>query len=246
MRQMTYADRPEEPEAPGVPPVGHDGTRLPHGHQVPLEVGLAFINTHEFKRTGTVEHLPTVDVALVWLREHSLLHADAQEAEAARLAGDPAEAARVLGRIHRLRGAMRELADASVERRAPDEKQLERVNRALRTPYTYVLVPSPDGVSLDHRHVGDPVEGALARLAESIARELSTGHPDRLRICANDECRWVFQDTSRTGRRKWCDMSTCGNRAKVARHRERQRAGRAGSDGPDGSPTAGADDEAGG
>ena len=45
---------------------------------------------------------------------------------------------------------------------------------------------------------------------------------DRLRICANETCRWVFYDDSRTGRRKWCDMSTCGNRAKAARHRARQ------------------------
>ena len=95
----------------------------------------------------------------------------------------------------------------------------------LRTPYTYHLVPSPDGVSLDHLHDGDPVEGALARLVESVAREVSQGHPERLRICANDECRWAFNDSSPTGRRKWCDMSTCGNRAKAARFRERHKHG---------------------
>jgi predicted RNA-binding Zn ribbon-like protein len=34
----------------------------------------------------------------------------------------------------------------------------------------------------------------------------------------------VFYDTSRTGRRRWCDMATCGNRAKAARHRARSKA----------------------
>jgi len=34
----------------------------------------------------------------------------------------------------------------------------------------------------------------------------------------------VFYDISRTGRRRWCDMATCGNRAKAARHRARARA----------------------
>ena len=43
-------------------------------------------------------------------------------------------------------------------------------------------------------------------------------------ICANDTCRWIFYDTSRTGRRRWCDMATCGNRAKAARHRARAKA----------------------
>ena len=131
--------------------------------------------------------------------------------------------AKTLERVRRTRAAMRELVDASVERRSPGKEQLAEINRALRTHYVYVLVPAPDGVSLDHRHEGDPVDGAMARLAESIAREVSQGYVDRLRTCANETCRWAFFDTSRTGRRRWCDMSTCGNRAKAARHRQRQR-----------------------
>jgi predicted RNA-binding Zn ribbon-like protein len=36
-------------------------------------------------------------------------------------------------------------------------------------------------------------------------------------------CRWVFYDESRAGKRRWCDMASCGNRAKAARHRARQK-----------------------
>ena len=72
---------------------------------------------------------------------------------------------------------------------------------------------------VDHRHVGDPIDDALARLSEALVTELTAGDPERIRICDNDTCRWVFYDTSRTGRRRWCDMATCGNRAKAARHR---------------------------
>jgi predicted RNA-binding Zn ribbon-like protein len=32
----------------------------------------------------------------------------------------------------------------------------------------------------------------------------------------------VFEDESRAGRRRWCDMATCGNRAKVRRYRARR------------------------
>jgi predicted RNA-binding Zn ribbon-like protein len=198
-------------------------TDVPHGHQVDLETGLDFVNTMEFSKGLPVEHLDSIQTALRWLFDHDLMHRDKLQAELARLGADEAAADRVLGRIRKVRMAMRELADATVERRPADGRQVDEVNRALRTPYTYYLVPGPDGVSMDHKHDGHPVDGALARLAESIAREVSQGHPERLRICANDECRWVFNDTSRTGKRKWCDMSTCGNRAKVARHRERRR-----------------------
>ena len=82
--------------------------------------------------------------------------------------------------------------------------------------------PAPDGVSVDHRHVGDPIDDALARLADPLVTELTDGHPERIKVCASDTCDWIFYDTSRTSRRRWCDMATCGNRAKAARHRARQ------------------------
>jgi predicted RNA-binding Zn ribbon-like protein len=47
-----------------------------------------------------------------------------------------------------------------------------------------------------------------------------------LRCCANPQCRWLFLDTSKGATRRWCAMSACGNRAKVRRHAQRQRARR--------------------
>jgi predicted RNA-binding Zn ribbon-like protein len=135
----------------------------------------------------------------------------------------PASGLEMLSRLRRTRQAMRGVLEAGATRQPPDPADLAEINRALRTHYIYELVPATDGVSLDHRHQGDPVDGAIARLAESIARELIQGDTSRLRICENPQCRWVFKDTSRTGKRKWCSMSSCGNRAKVARHRARQK-----------------------
>jgi predicted RNA-binding Zn ribbon-like protein len=56
------------------------------------------------------------------------------------------------------------------------------------------------------------------------AAELVTS-PDvaRIRECGAPDCNWLFLDHSRGGRRKWCDMSTCGNRAKARRYYERHR-----------------------
>jgi len=196
---------------------------VPHGHQVDLATGLAFVNTLEYERGLPVDHLDSYVTALRWFREHDLLHAGMLEAELARDAADPEGGERTLARIRRVRTAMRELTDAAVEGRTPAQRDLDEINRALRTHYTYYLIPARDGVSLDHKHEGDPIAGALARLTESVASEVSGGHPEQLRVCANEDCRWVFNDSSRTGRRKWCDMATCGNRAKVARHREKKR-----------------------
>src|SRR6187549_1744864 len=128
----------------------HAGHGAPHGHQASLKDGLAFVNTLEFDRGRVTEHLPTLDAALGWLFDHDLLHREMREDLVARLAGDQAAEARVLRRVGRVRGAIRELLVASVERRSPAARSLAEVNRALRFHYVTYLVPAPDGVSFDH------------------------------------------------------------------------------------------------
>ena len=195
---------------------------MQQGHLAPLQTGLDFVNTLDFWPVPH-DHLDSPQAALEWLASHDLMHREARDDMLHQFEHAPAAGWQLLSRLHRIREAMRGVVEASVARRAPDPADLGEVNRAMRTHYIYELVPSPDGVSLDHRHQGDPVDGAMARLAESIAREVITGDTSRLGVCENDQCRWVFKDTSRTGKRKWCSMSSCGNRAKVARHRAKQR-----------------------
>lgn len=48
---------------------------------------------------------------------------------------------------------------------------------------------------------------------------------DRTRVCDGSACGWVFIDRSKSGRRRWCDMATCGNAEKSRRHYRRKRGG---------------------
>jgi predicted RNA-binding Zn ribbon-like protein len=116
------------------------------------------------------------------------------------------------------------VADAVAHDRAPSDEALAEVNRAIRSRERVELVREADGVSIGHSHVGDPLDDALARLADPLVQEIQNGRADRVRICANDTCAWLFFDESRAGRRVWCDMATCGNQAKAARHRARAKA----------------------
>lgn len=194
---------------------------LGHAHDVSLEDTFDFLNTDDLENGEPIERLPTLDAALAWFVDRGVIHGEGADRARAQASAHPRLAMSDLRRIHAARGALREVADAVVEQRAPRDRALDAVNRTLHARQVIELIPAPDGVTVDHRHVGDPVDDALARLADPLVRELTAGHPERIRICANDRCRWVFYDTSRTGRRRWCDMSTCGNRAKAARHRAR-------------------------
>src|SRR3954454_19451045 len=154
-----------------------------HGHQASLADGLDFVNTLEYSKGLPHEHFTDATAAVKWFQQHALLHSDAAAALSSEVTSDEA-AERLLQRIQKTRAALRELLDAAVERRPPADAALREVNRALRAPYVYELVPSADGVSLDHRHEGDPVSGALGRLAEAIARELPREDQEPLRACA--------------------------------------------------------------
>jgi len=194
-----------------------------HAHDVPVESTFDFLNTDDLENGFKVDRIPTLDAALDWFVDHGVIHYEGAQRSRAQAAVDAAAGKRELARIQRVRASLREVADSIAEQRAPKVGALETVNRALHARQVIELLPAPDGVHVDHRHVGDPIDDALARLADPLVKELTGGHPERIRICDNDTCRWVFYDTSRTGRRRWCDMSTCGNQAKAARHRARKR-----------------------
>ena len=192
-----------------------------HAHSVDLEATFDFLNTLDREDSFPREHLTNLDDALDWFVGRGVIHREGADRARTQVASQPAAAERDLGRVRTVRKALREVADAIATHEVPSAGAMDTVNRTLRARQVIELVAGPDGCSVDHRHVGDPVDDALARLAEPLVSELTAGHPERIRICASETCQWVFYDTSRTGRRRWCDMATCGNRAKAARHRAR-------------------------
>jgi len=200
-----------------------------HDHHLSIDDALEFLDTLELDDGVPVEHLTSAAAAIDWFRGHGVVHDPCEPAlEALEVPGPAAD--RALTHIRNVRGALREVVDATVEGRAPSPAAVRAVNRAMAARQRLVLEVHTDEhgceVSLGHRHDGDPLEDALGRVAERIAREVAGPGADRIRICANDLCRYPFYDRSPSGRRRWCDMASCGNRAKAARHRARVRATR--------------------
>ena len=195
-----------------------------HAHDVDLEDTFDFLNTDDSENGFPAEKLPTLDDALAWFVDRGVIHAEGANRVRAQAAAKDPSMVRDLGRVHMVRSALREVAIAISEHRSPGTGSLETINRALHARQVIELVPAPEGCLVDHRHVGDPIDDALARLTEPLVTVLTDGHPERIKTCASDTCDWIFYDGSRTSRRRWCDMATCGNRAKAARHRARERA----------------------
>ena len=67
------------------------------------------------------------------------------------------------------------------------------------------------------------MEAPLWPIAHSAAELLASNQTQFIRACDSKACQWLFLDTSKSHRRRWCDMTTCGNRAKVLRFYKRKR-----------------------
>ena len=188
-----------------------------------LDPAIDFVNTFGLSSGQPFDDLGSPHDVLHWLSDHGVLSAEDARAEQERLVA-PAAAQRALTRVRQVRSGLRELVDALSEERAPKPAALQAVNEVLGLRESAALVPGPGGLRLERHREGAPLDRALAELARRVAGEFDEGRPERMRICANDQCRWVFYDRSRPGSRRWCEMSSCGNRAKAARHRARSKA----------------------
>jgi len=99
---------------------------------------------------------------------------------------------------------------------------LAAFNRHLKRSMAVVQLEHESGTyQLKSAH-SDPASRLYFAITQAAADLLLSGQLDRVRQCAGENCTWLFLDTSRNGTRRWCEMSACGNRAKVRRFRKRQ------------------------
>ena len=102
----------------------------------------------------------------------------------------------------------------------PDAADLAALNAALAKAPPRTLV-RPGGWEVG---VAEPsISLLLAPVLWSAADLLVGRQLPRVRQCANPACGWLFLDDSKSGNRRWCSMSACGNRAKAHRHYLRQK-----------------------
>lgn len=134
-------------------------------------------------------------------------------------AASPRRAAEALTRARRLREASYQIFTALIAGAAAPSDAMEHLEGAWKRATNRArLTRAGDRivVSLDAEESGlELIADTLALNAIDLLLELPVG---RARTCLGTHCGWLFIDTSKGGRRVWCDMATCGNAAKSRRH----------------------------
>lgn len=145
-----------------------------------------------------------------WLRVAGLLPPDGS--------AKPGEKERLLSLREKLRGAVDSLRAGD----PPPASLVADINAILAAVSIRLSLEEHEGGYYLVEHFDAGEAGPLGPVAADFSRFLKEAETERLRRCSNPACTMVFYDTSKNNTRRWCSMSLCGNRDKVARFRARK------------------------
>lgn len=105
--------------------------------------------------------------------------------------------------------------------------ELEALNRLLERDEKYTQITLQDGetpkLAWELKRRWRSPDSLLLPLGEVLAQFVSEEDFTNVRCCEGPSCTLMFVDHTRGRKRRWCSMAVCGNRAKAAAHRERQK-----------------------
>ncbi len=133
-----------------------------------------------------------------------------------RIAVTPAEHRRLVD----VRAVLRSLIEANLEGEVADTDVKALARFAADHPVALVVDDS-GRLALDLEPASS-VDGVISRMIGITQQAQRGGEWQRLKICASDECRWAFYDTSRNRGGTWCQMEVCGNKIKNRAYRKRR------------------------
>jgi predicted RNA-binding Zn ribbon-like protein len=197
--------------------------RLPGPVPPRTRLWLDFVNTDAAAQMPGGDLLRDFEALLAWLQEEAAVDEERAAGIRRRAVLQPAAAAATLVDARRVRAALRALAERGDTNDKVREDAVVEINRVLgRSAGTRRLDPAPEGGYVrNFVPTGDAFAGLMIPIVESAADSLIETELPRVRRCADPRCHRVFLDGTKNGLRRWCDMGTCGNRAKAARHRAR-------------------------
>lgn len=166
-----------------------------------------FVNTQIIRRGEKVDLLQEGADLARWARQAGRL-----------LDGEPSE--ENLTEAKNLRRALNDLFSAIRKEASVAQNALKVVNRHLaeHASHEMLRVNDDNDLELIADNTAASVTAMLAELAHEGAELLASPQVLHVKQCHNPDCILLFLDNSRSKKRRWCSMETCGNRAKAARH----------------------------
>jgi predicted RNA-binding Zn ribbon-like protein len=185
---------------------------------------LDFANTAEWHATPTpFEKLNSYSDLVGWAWAAGLLTEDETQPLLEDAAQEPDRAAQILSQAIEIRESIYAIFSAIAAHRETPSEALVTFNNALAAALEHAkVIPSEEGFAWGWSEERE-LDCMLWPILWAAAELLTSDDLDRVGECADDRgCGYLFFDTSRNRSRRWCNMQTCGNRAKAMRHYNRK------------------------
>ena len=187
---------------------------------------LDFVNTVDPRHgNNSHEYLLSFSDLVLWGHYVKILTETRVTSLLEKAAQQPAIAALVFQRALTLREALYRIFSLHIEDRTPGDEDIAILNAVLSEGMAQAQVlPIDESFAWMWGESNVALDTVLWFVARSAAELLTSEDLERVKECpGSDGCGWLFVDTSRNHKRRWCDMEGCGNRAKARRHYERIR-----------------------
>jgi predicted RNA-binding Zn ribbon-like protein len=126
-----------------------------------------------------------------------------------------------IAKLKTLRAALRKSSEALFHGKPIPPPKLRALNDVLNLKGKQRLFQRQNGLRVEFVPDRSGWRWILAEVARSFVETIATGESTRIKICRNDDCRWVFYDQTKAKTRCWCSSKSCGNRERVRRVRAR-------------------------
>ena len=189
---------------------------------------LDLANTLGDRPRSTQEHLSGYSDLLRWSHQSGIVDADQLEELHREAEAHPRRAREVFEQAVELRETIYRIFAALARGEQPQGAEIASLNSVLHQVLLHLEVRSQlQGFEWAWSGGRRSLDRMLWPVARSAADLLTSEEADAVGECDSQTCSWLFVDRSRTRRRRWCDMATCGNRAKARRHYQRRKQSRA-------------------
>jgi predicted RNA-binding Zn ribbon-like protein len=181
---------------------------------------LDFANTVGWHASNSpVESLNNYADLIEWSADRGVISGDAKDALLRKSEEKPAEARSVLEKAREVRESIYKMLSDTVHGHPVKITDLKGFNKALTGTLSHSrLTPYGRGLRWDWDSGSDKLDSVIWPVVRSAVDLMTSEAINRVGQCADEKgCGWLFWDSSRNRSRRWCDMSDCGNRAKVRR-----------------------------
>lgn len=186
------------------------------------DAALDFLNTVTGRDQSPRDWLDSYPRLLEWAALTELLPEKLVRALSRRAHGEAAMAARALTRAREFREQLFHLVTGLLSGKQPAQEALASLREHWVAGTAAHELRFRDGrLSAGLRDDARDFNLVTSLVAYRMVEYVLPLPTQRLRICEGPNCSWLFIDSSKAGRRRWCDMAVCGNAAKSRRFHAR-------------------------